>query len=184
MDRRTTLIALGSSIPLLMTAGRLRAETASPETATSSAAPITPATATAETLRWGQVARITSNIAQEKSGNTLVKDFARGEVIEQVAIAQALTSMANPPPVELTYKQKQIIYTVENASPSNFDMVYVGVQIQGHHILLSIQENLLASNLPYTDDAVHIALIGQAFIKNHLIALNLLQASLSGGTTP
>ncbi len=172
MNRRTTLLALGGALPLLVTSRALRAQSAD-----TSAAPITPTQAQDETLQYGTLAKATSEIALRRSANTYVKDFARGEIAEQIAVARALTSVAKPPPAKLSPAQQAAFEKVKNAPDATFDSIYLHTQIQGHQSLLQIQNGLLADNLPLTDDSVHIALIAKAFIENHLVILNLLYAN-------
>jgi hypothetical protein len=70
--------------------------------------------------------------------------FATGEILEQKAIAESLTSSADPKPAKLTAAQQADLEKVQNASAADFDQTYLTVQI---------------------------ALIARAFIINHLYIL-------------
>ncbi len=165
MNRRHTLLALGGALPLALTVGSLKAQTMPPVNVT---------TWRDGTLQYGTLAKATSQYALLRSGNQFVRDFARGEIQEQTAFAQALTATPNPPPFPLTPAQQAMLASVQNAPDASFDANYIALQIQGHEMLLALQIGLLSDGLPYTSAAVQQALVAQAFIENHLVALQLL----------
>lgn len=166
MNRRATLLALGGAIPMLMTARGVRAQTGS--------------SATQQTLQYGTLAKETSQIAVSRSGTLVVQEFAKGEILEQTAIAKALTSLAKPPPAALTPEQTAVLMKVKDAPDAKFDAIYLHAQIQGHEALLKLQDSVIASGLPLTDDGLHIALIAKAFIQNHLYILrNIYNGSIT-----
>jgi predicted outer membrane protein len=166
MNRRTTLLALGGAILPFAVA---RAAGAS----TTPAGGISLADYTTSVLQYGTLSRLTSDHALKYSQNPAIRDFATGEIYEQIAVAQALTSNANPTPPALTAAQEAQYKEVINAR-SNLDSTYLNVQIAGHEALLYLQKQVLADNLSLTNDTVHIALIAEAFIRNHLIVLQAL----------
>jgi hypothetical protein len=86
MDRRTTLAALGGALPALMLSRSLRAQ--------DEASPITPPVYTLETLQWGTVAKLTSQTALGSTQNQDVIAFAKGEILEQTAVASALPALS------------------------------------------------------------------------------------------
>jgi putative membrane protein len=98
-------------------------------------------------------------------------EFATGEILEQKAIAESLTSSADPKPAKLTAAQQADLEKVQNASAADFDQTYLTVQIAGHEALLQLQDTYLGTNPVYGADRVHIALIARAFIINHLYIL-------------
>jgi predicted outer membrane protein len=120
------------------------------------------------------VAKLTSQTALGSTQNQDVIAFAKGEILEQTAVASALTSLVSPPPPPLTPMQQQAIEQVKNAPTGQFDAVYLQTQISGHKTLLEIQDSLLAGYSTPTTDDVHIALIAKAFIENHLYILGQL----------
>lgn len=168
MNRRNTLLALGGALPLALVARSLKAQPNPPVTVT---------TWRTGTLQYGTLAKASSQFALLRSSNQYVKDFAKGEIQEQTAFAQVLTSTPNPPPYPLTAAQQAMLVSIENTPASSFDSSYIALQIQGHEMLLELQMGLIADGLPYTSAALQQALVAQAFIENHLVALSLLQAN-------
>ena len=164
MNRRTTLMALGGALPLVLASRNVRAQSM----------PISVANWRSATLQYGTLAKQTSQFALLKSPNSYVRDFAQSEIEEQTAFGQALTATANPPPATLTPAQQAMLASVEQASGSEFDPLYLNIQLQGHQMLLQIQNELLADGLSYSMAAVQQASVARAFIQTHIVALTLL----------
>jgi predicted outer membrane protein len=168
MNRRTTLLALGgAALPLVLRPTLVRAQT-----------DISIPDYTTMTLSYGQLAKDTSKVALKSStASANVQEFAKGEILEQTAIAQSLTDDFTPPPAPLTPQQQATLAAVEAAAGTpQFDAVYVSAQISGHHSLLALQDKLLRTDTDPSDDTVHVALIARAFIRNHLAILAMLQS--------
>ena len=176
MDRRTALIA-----PLLAAGGllmpmALRGARAQPGTI-SPLRMISVSDWKSTTLSYGTLAKETSQIAIQRSTNPSVRAFATGEILEQTAIAQSITAMADPPPAPLSPAQMADLLKVQNAPADQFDTTYLSVQISGHESLLMTQKSFLSPSPEYNKNLDHIALIAEAFIKNHLYILSQLNGS-------
>ncbi len=167
MDRRNVILALtgAAAAPLLL------GTVAHGQTATDM---LDPASYTADTLQIGTLAKTLSQIALKISKNPLVLRFAKLEIDEQTAVAQSLTSDANPPPAALTDQQQMMVQSLQGMSGAAFDIAYIKGQIQGHNQLAAIQSEFLATDTDVTADPVHVALIAAAFIETHLSVLHAL----------
>ena len=172
MDRRTTLIA---PLAALGTLAVMR-----PARVFAAASDLSGSSYKAQVLSYGTLSIETSNIAKARAATTYVHEFAIGEILEQTAVGQSLTKLANPPPVPLTPKEQAALAMVQNASAADFDSVYVDVQLKGHEALLKLQNEFLGANPDYVNDTVHIALIAKAFIQNHIYILKQFKSGLTG----
>ena len=168
MNRRTTLIA---PLAALGTLAVMR-----PNRVLAASDFISGNAYKAQVLSYGTLAKETSDLAKTRATDPYVQQFALGEILEQTAIAQSLTKMASPPPAPLNTMQKAALAEVENASASDFDSVYLDVQLQGHNTLLKLQDEFLGMTPDYVNDTVHVALIARAFIMNHLYVLRQLKS--------
>ncbi len=161
MRRRHAILALaGAAVPLALAT--------SPARAAASDIAISAGDYTLKTLQFGTVAKLTSLNLLQRSHSLLTRTFARLEVIEQTAAAQALTSNFAPPPPRLTATQQAVVNTVLHASDSALDFTYITVQIAGHQELLRLQRGLLAGDANPADDIVHVALLLRSNIDQHI----------------
>jgi predicted outer membrane protein len=174
MNRRTTLIA---PVALLGTAALLKSRVAFADDATTSSGGLTASAYTHQVLQYGTLSKEVSKIARANASTDYVNEFAHGEILEQTAVAQALTKSANPKPVALTEAQEKDLEKVQKATSTDFEHTYLTVEIHGHEALLKLQDDFLGANPVYSENLVHIALISRAFIKNHLYILRQLQAA-------
>ena len=127
------------------------------------------------TAMVGAVALQTSEIALEKARNAKVKEFAKFEQDEQTTIAEILKSMdpsmAKPMPdpkmADMIGKMKAM-----QAGPA-FDKAYVVAQIDGHQMLLKIQEDYIkvGKNVAH----VAVAKLARGMVKEHLVLLEDLR---------
>ena len=163
MNRRTTLIA---PLAALGTLAVMR-----PSRVFASVSDLSGSSYKAQVLSYGTLSKETSKLAKARAATTYVREFAVGEILEQDAVGQSLTKMANPPPAPLTPMQQAALAMVQNASAAEFDTVYVDVQLKGHEALLKLQDEFLGMNPDYVNDTVHVALIARAFIQNHIYIL-------------
>ncbi len=177
MNRRSLLItpavALGGAA-LLNT--RFSAALAQTQAQTQPGS-LTAASYTASLLRIGTLSIGTSDLARQRSTNTFVRAFAEGELDEQIAIGQSLQNTAKPKPAVLNAAQRQALESVQNASDTDFDTTYLNVQLTGHKNLLALNHKFLGPNPVYDEPLVHTALVGQAFVKNHIYILEQLLAA-------
>jgi putative membrane protein len=131
------------------------------------------------TLQYGELSKATSRIAHTNAMETYVKEFAEGEILEQTAIAQSLTSMQKPSPVPLTEDQKMVLQKIkEHVGQSDFDIVYVRAQLKAHQTLYTMFKGYVDNSPNYSSDLTHIILIGLAFVRNHVYILKQLEATI------
>ena len=167
MDRRKVILALTGAAA----APSLLGTVARGQTTTDM---LDPASYTADTLQIGTLAKTLSQIARQNSKSPVVLRFAKLEIDEQTAVAQSLTSDADPPPAALTDQQQMMVQSLQGLSGAAFDIAYIKGQIQGHNQLAAIQSEFLASDTDITANPVHVALIAAAFIETHLSVLHAL----------
>lgn len=122
----------------------------------------------------GAAALQSSDVALKKASNAKVKQFAQLEHDEQTTIAAVLESIdpslgsAKP-----DAKMADMIQKLNGMSGAAFDKAYVDAQIEGHRILLAIQEDYL--KVGRNREHRNIASLARGHIKEHLIDLGDLQ---------
>lgn len=121
----------------------------------------------------------TSDVALDKARDPKVKEFARFEHDEQTTIADVLKMIdpslgrANPDP-----KMATTIQTLAGMPPGPaYDKAYVAAQIEGHNVLLAIQEDYL--KVGKDREHVSIAKLARGMIKEHLAILADLEKALA-----
>lgn len=182
MKRRNLLTSLSGAALLPLAAGKARAQPATPN------APLTAIGADeykSRTLMAGTLAKQTSELALQKAANPKVKQFADLEVMEQTAMAQALTSQVNSPPAQLDERHAAVLKKLQGVSGAEFDKAYVDAQITGHSELLTIQDAHTIGRGQDTvamlaTDTVRIAALAKAAIQTHLTMLKELNDALRG----
>jgi putative membrane protein len=132
-----------------------------------------------KTAITGAAALESSDIALKKARDPRVKQFAQFERDEQTTIAEILRSIdpsmgrANPDP-----KMADVIQKLNGMQAgAEFDKAYVTAQIEGHGILLQIQEDYL--KIGKSREHVGIAKLARGMIKEHLVLLTEMQKGLS-----
>ena len=142
------------------------------------------------TMTVGSLSLATSRIALKKATDADVKEFAQFEVAEQETIADILKSMKDgsvsgtvkaPSESEveanLDADGKAMLQKLEAVKAgATFDKDYVKGQIDGHDMLLKIQEDYLASGK--NPQAIAVAKLARGMIKEHLTLLKDLQENL------
>lgn len=183
MNRRDLLTGLSGAALLPLAAGGAQAQPPTPR------APLTTIGADeykSRTLMAGTLAKQTSELALEKSANPKVKQFANLEVMEQTAMAQALTMQASPPPVRLDERHAAVLKELQGVSGAEFDKAYVKAQVEGHAELLTIQDAYTIGRgqggtaAMLSDDTARIATLAKAAIQTHLTMLKELNDVLRG----
>ncbi|TCR68254.1 DUF4142 domain-containing protein [Bosea sp. BK604] len=131
-----------------------------------------------ETLEAGTVALETSRVAMNKATDANVKRFAQFEAAEQETVAAVIKDAARisdaPKP---SGDGKAMIDTLASLpAGKSYDLAYVKGQIDGHNLLLQIQEAYLSTG----KDATHrsIAALARGHIKEHLANLEILQKAI------
>jgi predicted outer membrane protein len=175
---------------LLVAAGFAGATPAAAQT--GSAAPMGGATAPATGARLGNLevehgkkttiagaaTLETSKIALAKASDPRVKQFAQFEFDEQTTLAGVLE--AYDPSYGAARPDARMSSTIQalvgmGAGP-DFDKAYVKSQIEGHKLLIEIQEDYLKTGS--NRERVAIAKMTRGVIKEHLALLDQIQAAL------
>lgn len=131
-----------------------------------------------KTAAVGMLSLQTSDIALGKASNAKVKEFAQFEHDEQTTIAEILKSM-DPSTASMQPDDKgmaMISKLKEAKAGAAFDRDYVAGQIEGHQMLLAIQEDYLKAG----KDMHHMAVVklARGMIKEHLVLLGDLKKAI------
>lgn len=123
-------------------------------------------------LAGGDFATMTSRLALKRGGSA-VANFAKLEIEEQMAVAEAFGS--KPGAAGLTPKQSAMLAELEATPDADFDAMYVKGQIMGHQELLTLHRSY--SNRGKDPMAVGAATVAVPSIKTHLALLNGIRAA-------
>lgn len=171
MDRRMMVVALAATA---LAAGATR----------QASAQGAPAMGEAEmdhakkTAMVGAVALMTSDVALTKARNVKAKEFAQFEHDEQTTVAEILKSMnpsmtvpsPDPKMAEMVTKLKGM------QSGAAFDKAYVAGQIEGHEMLLKIQDDYLKAGKDVA--YMGVAKLVRGMVKEHLVLLSDLRKAV------
>ena len=131
-----------------------------------------------KTAMVGSVALMTSDVALEKARNAKVKEFAEFEHDEQTTVAEILKSMdPSMAPPSPDPKMADMVSKLKGMSAgAAFDKAYVAGQIEGHEMLLKIQEDYLKVG----KDMAHVAVtkLVRGMVKEHLTLLSDLHKTV------
>jgi putative membrane protein len=127
-----------------------------------------------DTMRAGSAALRTSQLALRQAAMPMVRQFAEFEVREQTGISQVLMEIAGPmapppPDPRMATMEAQLM----RLRGPVFDRMYVQGQIEGHTMLLRVQEDYLRGGR--TPHLRHIATLARGQILDHLTVLRHLQ---------
>ena len=126
-------------------------------------------------IALGSYCKLTTQVAQERSGATSVQTFAGLKVVEQNAIAEAFGA-ANSPSL-MTQEQSDKLEMLRAADDASFDMMYVDGQIEAHEQGLAIAQDYSASGGdPMAQGA---AMIAVPSIETHPVMLRSIRASIA-----
>ena len=113
----------------------------------------------------------TSDMALGKAGNPKVKEFAQFEHDEQTTVAEIIKSMfpSLPSPPPETNATGMISRMRAMPAGAEFDQAYVAGQIDGHEMLLKIQDDYLkvGKDLP----TIAVTKLVRGMVKEHLALL-------------
>lgn len=144
------------------------------------------------TMMVGSLSLLTSRIAAPKVKLAMLKQFVEFETAEQETIASILKAMMMPgappsgmvnPPTDaelmanLDAKGKATVEKLREMKPGMpFERDYVKAQIEGHKMLLDLQETYLktADNL----DETNVAKLAKGQIKEHLTLLSDIETHI------
>jgi putative membrane protein len=126
-------------------------------------------------LMGGDFATATSELATTKAKNRMVKTFAELEIAEQAAVAEAFGS--KPGAAGLSEKHAAMVQKLQAAEGSQFDLMYIDRQIDGHEELLAIHKTYARSG----DDpmARGASIVGVTGIQSHLVMLKTIKSTLA-----
>ena len=127
-----------------------------------------------QALMGGDFATVTSQLAEKKAKNSMVKSFADLEIAEQAAVAQAFGS--EPGAAGLSEKHAAMVEKLQAAEGAEFDMMYIEGQIDGHEELLTIHKSYARNG----DDpmARGASIVGVTAIESHLVMLKSIKSML------
>lgn len=126
-------------------------------------------------LQGASFSAISSRLAEARADATAVKDFARLEILEQAAMAEAFGT--DPDAAVLGARHSDLIRQLETAEGTEFDRLYVEAQILAHEELLAIHTQYAASG----DDGMArgACLVGVPMTETHLSMLMTIRASVA-----
>lgn len=165
MDRRSILVSLAA----MAAAGPALAQATMP----AGPGPMGPAEMehARKTAMTGAVALQTSDIALDKARGAKVKEFAKFEHDEQTTVAEILKSMdpSMTPPAPDPKMADMVQKLKAMKAGRGFDRAYIAGQIEGHQMLLQIQEEYLAGGK--NREHLSIAKLVRGMVKEHLTLL-------------
>lgn len=120
----------------------------------------------ADTLMVGNVALMTSRLAQSRAQRPQVRQFANFEIEEQETVARIINEMApmSPPPPSPT--DQRMMDRLQRARGAAFDRDYLMGQLDGHRRLLQVQERYLSEGRSMHHR--HIAMLARGRIREHI----------------
>jgi putative membrane protein len=118
-------------------------------------------------LAGGDFATMTSRFALRRGNSAAVTNFAKLEIEEQAAVAEAFGS--RPGAAGLLPKHAALLQRLEAAPDAEFDVMYVKGQILGHQELLTLHRSYASrGGDPMAQGALTVAVPS---IKTHLALL-------------
>lgn len=159
MDRRLMLLTLAAGGAGLA---------AGPVFAQTSAAGDAEMDHSRRTSMVGTITLQTATLALEKGHSAKVKEFATFEHDEQTTVAEIIKSM-NMPLGEPDPQMTASVTKLKGLSGVAFDKAFVAGQIEGHEMLLKIQEDYLkvGKDLP----TIAVTKLVRGMVKEHLVLL-------------
>lgn len=120
-----------------------------------------------DTLMVGNVALMSSRMAQNRAGRPDVRQFADFEVEEQTSVARIINEMApmGPPPPPGP-RDRAAIDRLQRTRGQAFDREYLMVQLDGHQRLLQIQDGYLSNGRNMHQR--HVAMLARGRIQEHI----------------
>ena len=184
MNRRTLLTsaAFAAAVPAFLSMPAFAQTAAAPGDAEKKHAD--------DTKKIGSLSLAASRVAVEKASDPMVKEFAKWEVAEQETIADILKSMetdgkaegALKPPTNaeveaiLDADGKSSLEKLKPTSGKDFDKSYVAAQLDGHKMLLTIQEDYL--KVGQNREHLSVTKLARGQIKEHIDHLDMLKSKV------
>jgi putative membrane protein len=144
-----------------------------------------------DTQKVGSLSLASSRLAVSTASNEDVKQFAEFEVAEQETVADVLMSVqmaaddaegALKVPTDeeveamLDEEGTAKLEELRGMTGADFDSAYVTAQLEGHNMLLDIQETYL--EVGQNREHLNIAKLARATIREHITHLEALQAMM------
>lgn len=122
----------------------------------------------------------TSQLATQRSENTLVRTFAQMETEEQMAFNEArrMAGLPLPSPSMMDSREQQMMQQLQSLRGAEFDRMYVQGQIMGHQELLQTHQAIAQSG-SRTEERM-LATVAVPAIKSHLSMLQGIQQQMRG----
>jgi putative membrane protein len=128
-----------------------------------------------QALMGGDFATMSSELALKRGSSAAVRTFARLEISEQAAVAEAFG--ARPGSAGVSARHQAMLERLQAARGRDFDRMYIDGQIAGHKELLTIHRRYARSGSdPMARGASTVAVPA---IETHLAMLMTMQKSLS-----
>lgn len=125
-------------------------------------------------LQGGDFSTATSQLAERKAASGAVREFAKLEIAEQAAVAQAFGSQ--PGAAGITPEKAALLQSLEATEGAAFDVAYVEGQIAAHEELLAIHQTYARSGQdPMARGA---SIVGVAGIESHLFLLRNIRRQI------
>lgn len=125
-------------------------------------------------LMGGDFSTATSKLAARRARSPAVREFAKLEIAEQAAVAQAFG--ARPGTAGLRPDQAEIVAELEAARGDRFDDLYIDGQIAGHRELLDLHRRYGRNGSdPMARGA---SLVGVTGIETHLFLLQNIKRQI------
>ena len=124
-------------------------------------------------LAGGDFATMTSKLALRRSSSSAVTSFAKLEIEEQAAVAEAFSS--RPGAAGLTAKQATLLQQLEAAPDGEFDAMYVKGQIMGHNELLTLHQRYARRGSDPA--ALGASIVAVPSIRTHLALLKGIRST-------
>lgn len=124
-------------------------------------------------LAGGDYATMTSKLALRRGWSSAVTNFAKLEIEEQAAVAEAFGS--RPGAAGLTPKHAAMLQQLEAAPAEDFDAMYVKGQIMGHTELLAMHQRYASRGSdPLAQGA---SIVAMPSIRTHLALLRGIRST-------
>ncbi len=128
-----------------------------------------------DALMGGDFATASSKLALRKADHRMVKTFAELEITEQAAVAEAFGS--RPGAAGISRRHAALLEQLQAARGSQFDLMYINGQIEGHEELLRIHKRYARSGSdPMARGA---SIVGVTGIQSHLVMLRTIKSMLA-----
>ncbi len=159
MDRRLALFTLAGALPAaaLITSGRVEAQAVASDPRMAA-------------LMGGEFSLQSSQLAQERSRNARIRQFAELEAAEQAAYAVAMGGA--PGSVQLRPDHAQMLQQMSQLNGAAFDRMYLRGQMTGHQELLQLNQAMSRGGGDQVTRSV--STLAVPAIQTHMVLLQMM----------